>query len=160
HVCHAIQCYDSFMRGDPTQTASCGEDQVCFSEFYALSKHEDSPHISEWYVDRFCVYRQQCLMRGIGPDCVTVNELDKVVRRTFRKKLEHHIKDGWNRLLHTQFCCCESDYCNRLDLNELHDLFNISTDASVYHASEMTANSTYQLNFPFLLLLFFVILQK
>ncbi|CAD5218115.1 unnamed protein product [Bursaphelenchus okinawaensis] len=126
----ALECYDSFVRGSPAKSSSCGPGQVCFSEFYALSEQPESTQISEWYVDRFCVYRQQCQMRGIGPGCVTVEQLDKMVRRTFRKKLEHHVKDGWKRLLHTRFCCCESDYCNRLDISELNVLYNV-TDRSL-----------------------------
>ncbi|KAI6223751.1 hypothetical protein M3Y99_01428300 [Aphelenchoides fujianensis] len=126
----ALFCFDSGSRTTPNLVVNCSENQslqVCYSEFYSLAKTPRSSKVVNWHVDRFCVHREQCLRRGIGDgSCVNASQLDTVVQKTFRNKLNAHQKGLFSRLVHSEFCCCTTDFCNRMDLEQLKRKFNVS----------------------------------
>lgn len=102
--------------------------QICYSEFYSISADAKSKNPAEWYVDRFCVHKEQCLRRGIGAGrCVDLSKLDRVVQETFRVKInQKHTINTEKRLLHSEFCCCSESLCNKLNLEKLKSRFNLS----------------------------------
>ncbi|KAI6215827.1 hypothetical protein M3Y94_00430400 [Aphelenchoides besseyi] len=122
----ALFCFDSNSRSNPSHIVNCSENEVCYSEFYSVAKAPRSNKVINWHVDRFCVHREHCSRRGIGIEqCVNITMLDKVIQKTFRQKLNKNQPQLFNRLVHSEFCCCSSDGCNRLDVENLEQKYKI-----------------------------------
>lgn len=69
-----------------------------------------------------------CQFRGLSENCLTIDELDPIVQKTFRKKLSNH-KFSSSNLIHTRFCCCSKDLCNTMSAAEIKDIFNVTSSA-------------------------------
>ncbi|KAI6177898.1 hypothetical protein M3Y97_00957300 [Aphelenchoides bicaudatus] len=126
---HALYCFDSESESGPGAVVNCSENELCYSEFYSVSANSKSRRVSEWHVDRFCVHKEQCLRRGIGAGrCVDLSRLDPIVQSTFRAKVnQKHNSNTHRRLLQSEFCCCQRDFCNKLDVDLLKTRYNISS---------------------------------
>ncbi|KAH7729551.1 hypothetical protein AAVH_03026 [Aphelenchoides avenae] len=111
----AIVCYDS-QRAQPDRVTTCTDDQVCYAEYYAVKvgpagklfhRHAmpDAPTRLLQYYDRFCIHPQHCENRGlVDGQCLQLEDLDPLVRRTFRSKLKQQQLEP-AQLVHTRFCC-------------------------------------------------------
>ncbi|KHJ93769.1 hypothetical protein OESDEN_06310 [Oesophagostomum dentatum] len=93
--------------------------EMCYSEYYAVNR---SGTVRQ-YFDRFCVHHKHCLDRGIDESCQTLEQLDKGIQKTFFKY--HHAKPSRKTLMHSRFCCCETDRCNDFDSKMAYDIFGI-----------------------------------
>lgn len=129
-----LRCYDS-ASAVPSRVAICKEDEICYSEYYALNTslpHQPLAH----YFDRFCIHKRHCIDRGMWPEqrpCISFRQLDPVVARTFKKKLRSERLDP-SKLVHSHFCCCSNaDLCNELDPERLQHLFNLSAEEEEHH---------------------------
>lgn len=90
----------------------------------------DTPTRLLQFYDRFCVHQQQCSDRGLfDGQCVQLEDLDPVVRRTFRNKLKAQQLEP-AQLVHTRFCCCSEERCNAMGAREVLELFNVTSSAA------------------------------
>ncbi|VDN56586.1 unnamed protein product [Dracunculus medinensis] len=70
----------------PTKPLKCFDSStqfVCYSEFYSVLI--DGKYINKF--ERFCVYANDCEYRGIANNCVTINQLDSVVQKSFYENI-------------------------------------------------------------------------
>ncbi|KAI6224420.1 hypothetical protein M3Y99_01398800 [Aphelenchoides fujianensis] len=140
----ALFCFDSGSRTTPNLVVNCSENQGCYSEFYSLAKTPRSSKGGQ-------------LARGplLRPSRAVLTERDwrrVVVQKTFRNKLNAHQKGLFSRLVHSEFCCCTTDFCNRMDLEQLKRKFNVSavnwtprrsaTSVRVCISSDVTRNKS------------------
>uniref|UniRef100_A0A1I8B7Z7 DUF7773 domain-containing protein n=1 Tax=Meloidogyne hapla TaxID=6305 RepID=A0A1I8B7Z7_MELHA len=122
-----LNCFDS-PSPIPKRVTECKPEEVCYVEYYSLKTTNESSQLAH-YFDRFCVNRRQCTDRGIWPEqkpCINLSQLDKIVAKTFERKLRSERLDP-TKIVFTHFCCC-SDYdkCNELGPDKLRSLFNIT----------------------------------
>jgi hypothetical protein len=81
-----------------------------------------------------------------------MSKLDPVVQKTFTHKInQKHSANTHKRLVRAEFCCCQKDYCNRLDIAELKKRYNIS----ISNGSEKVIN----LNVTVFVLLFGILIR-
>nr|CAD2163997.1 unnamed protein product [Meloidogyne enterolobii] len=123
-----LNCFDS-QSPIPIRVTECKLEEVCYVEYYSLKTTFNSSQLAH-YFDRFCVNRRQCTDRGIWPEykpCINLSQLDKIVAKTFERKLLSERLDP-TKIAFTHFCCCsDSDKCNEFGPDKLLSLFNITT---------------------------------
>ncbi|KAF7633688.1 hypothetical protein Mgra_00006869 [Meloidogyne graminicola] len=128
-----LNCFDS-QSPIPIKVTKCKEEEVCYVEYYSLKTEQNLKELVH-YFDRFCVNKRHCTDRGIWPEyksCINLTQLDKMVAKTFERKLRSERLDP-SKIVFTYFCCC-SDYdkCNELGPNKLRLLFNLSISEEKY----------------------------
>uniref|UniRef100_A0A1I7Z7C2 Expressed conserved protein n=1 Tax=Steinernema glaseri TaxID=37863 RepID=A0A1I7Z7C2_9BILA len=73
----------------PHHIVRCSPGQSCYDEYYAFNTSEG--HVRQHF-DRFCVFQAHCSQRGIDNGCLSLDELDEVVQRTFYDNIKKYDK--------------------------------------------------------------------